>query len=61
MVRLFHVSWRVVYNHWTTGLSLKKIDFSTFGQLVVANVTLNVKYAGEPVYLALSLDIIAIV
>ena len=40
---------------------LKKNDFSTFGQLVVANVTLNVKYAGEPVYLALSLDIIAIV
>ena len=25
-----------------------------FGQLVVAIVTLNVKYAGEPVYLALS-------
>ena len=42
---------------WTTGLVFFSFFFSfwhTFGQLVVAIVTLNVKYAGEPVYLALS-------
>ena len=42
---------------WTTGLSFFFVFFSfwhIFGQLVVAIATLNVKYAGEPVYLALS-------
>ena len=60
---------------WWTGL-LDSFSFlfsfwHMFGQLVVAIVTLNVKYAGEPVYLApsvilglcaiLSLGIISIV
>ena len=46
---------------WWTGL-LDSVSFfffffsfwRIFGQLVVAIATLNVKYAGEPVYLALS-------
>ena len=46
---------------WTGGLDYWTQFFFSFwhifGQLVVTIATLNVKYAGEPVYLALSVII----
>ena len=62
---------RVVCNQWTGlvdwtgGLDYwAYFCFSfwhMFGKLVVAIATLNVKYAGEPVYLALSINYLRIV